>query len=206
MGLLVGLILHLTTALGLMLSILLLSSSLLLNVKADVNHHVKLSISTVDLDYRKFREDICSELTRSSFYPSYIENVGTRNPANFDYSIDQTKKSTLLPSSQDLNPDNETRKPIWYVQERPSCSNIMLLTTQELIRNKIKILDFRDSRLGELSPKGGPSQQCLACDNCLDGYLLILTDDGLSKSMLERLGFKHVDSMEKYIDGVRNGK
>jgi hypothetical protein len=114
-------------------------------------------------------------------FHSYTWNVGTRNPANFDYSINQTNKSTLLPSSRDINPDNETQEPSWYVQERPSCSNILLLTTRELIRNKIKILDFRDSRLGELSPKGGPSQHCLACDNCLDGYLLILTNDGFSK-------------------------
>jgi hypothetical protein len=199
-------------ALGLMLVTLLLSPSLLLNVKADINHHLRLNISTMDLDYRKFMDDNCSELNKSSFYRywdhfhSYIENVGIRNLANLDYSINQTNKFKLMPSSQDLNPDNETQEPIWYVQERPSCSNIMLPTTQELERNKIEILDFRDSRLGELSAKGGPSQQCLACDNCVDGYLLILTDDVLSKSILESLGFKHVDSMEKYIDRIRNGK
>jgi hypothetical protein len=50
-------------------------------------------------------------------FHSYTWNVGTRNPANFDYSINQTNKSTLLPSSRDINPDNETQEPSWYVRE-----------------------------------------------------------------------------------------
>jgi hypothetical protein len=212
MGLLVGLILHLLKALGPMLVVLLLSPSLFLNVKADINHPLTLGISSVDSGYRKFRDDNCSEIIKTSLYHysdhfhSYIGKVGMRNSFNFDYSISQANKSKLLPISQDLNTDIQTQESIWYVQAKPSCSNIRLLTIQELERNNIKILDFRDSRLGESSPKGGPSQQCLACDDCIVGYLLILTDDELSKSMLERLGFKHVNSMEKYIDWIRNGK
>jgi hypothetical protein len=74
-------------------------------------------VSTLNLDYRKFREDICSELTRSSLYRysdhfhSCIENVGTRNPASFDYSINQTNKSTILLSLQDPDPYDETQEP-----------------------------------------------------------------------------------------------
>lgn len=210
-GRVADLTLFLNMTLAFMLTIFLLPPSSQSIVHADVNHHVRLKISIMDFDNHKFRVDNCSELTASSLYHYSdhfhynIENVGIRDPADIDYSIDHINKFDLLLSSQHLNPNNETQKPTWYVQEKPSCSNIMLFSLQELKRNKIVILDFRDSRLGEMSLKGGPSQQCLACDSCIDGYLLILTNDELSKSILEHFGFKHVDSMEKYIVRIKNG-
>lgn len=167
-------------------AIFLFSSPLFSVVEAYVDPSGKLNLSTIDFDYYESKQANCSVFTAYSLY---------HNSDKIPLSLSQ------LP-----NPNNETQKLTWYVQERPSCSNIILYTFEELKRNNIDIIDFRDSRLGEVSPKGAPSEQCLACDICIDAYLLILTDDELSKSTLEHLGFKQVDSMEKYIDKIKYGK
>jgi hypothetical protein len=187
--------LYLTMSFALILVIFLFSSSLFTIVEADVNQqYVKLNLSTIDFDYYGFKGANCSAFT--AYYLYHYSDLFHL------YSLDEIP----LSSSQLPNSNNETQKLTWYVQERPSCSTIILYTLEGLKRNGIDIVDFRDSRLGELSPKGAPSQQCLACDNCIDAYLLILTDDELSKSTLEHLGFKQVDGMEMYIDRIKYGK
>jgi hypothetical protein len=168
--------------------ILLFSSSISIfsPIGAYTSPYAEMNLSTIDLDYYESKQANCSTLTAYLLYQN------------------SSKIPQLL--SQLPNPNNETQELTWYVQERPSCSNVILYTLEELKRNDIDIIDFRDSRLGELSPKGAPSQQCLACNICIDAYLLILTDDELSKSTLEHLGFKQVESMEKYIEKIRYGK
>ena len=185
-------------------------TTLYLNVEAKDNEFENLNFSIKDFD--KFKEYSCSMPIKSflsnssnSFY-TYFRQAMIKDNISIDYSLNKYNELTLIPILQKYNLNNEINKIDWYVQEKPSCSGIRLYDLEELKRNGINILDFRDSRLGELAPKGAPSQQCLVCTNCIDAYLLILTDDKLSKSKLENLGFKQIDNIEKYIDRIKYGK
>ena len=113
--------------------------------------------------------------------------------------------SNNFTQSQLYKTDNETAKPMWYLQEKRSCSDVKLYNLDHIKESGIRVIDFLDSRLGQISPKGAPSQQCLACNACIEAYLLILVDDDSSKSRLESLGFKHIDNIEKYIDTIKHG-
>jgi hypothetical protein len=130
----------LATGFAFIQAMFLFSSPLFSIVEAYVDPPAKLNVSTIDFDYYESKQANCSAFRAYSLYPN--------------------SDKRLLSLSQVPNPNNETQKLTWYVQERPSCSNIILYTLEELKRNDIDILDFRDTRLGELSPKGAPSQQC----------------------------------------------
>jgi hypothetical protein len=115
------------------------------------------------------------------------------NNNDIDYSLNKSKEFSI-PALDDKYYetvlDNGTEKLGWYVQEKPQCSNIILFAPEQLEGMGVKINDFRYM--------GQDVGVCLACDICPADYLLILTNDKQSKSILLGLGFKEVDDISKY--------
>jgi hypothetical protein len=182
------------------------------NIEAKSSKIITLIDATLVSNNYKSKEISCinNVLQRSNY-----ELVGVKHITDFSYiqNRDLTDYSSFRSNnykfmqSQLYKTNNETAKPRWYVQEKPSCSNIKLYDLEYLKRIGVSVIDFRDSRLGEFSLKGGPSQECLTCNVCIEAYLLILidSDDELSKSRLEQFGFRNIDNVQKYINGIKYG-
>jgi hypothetical protein len=115
----------------------------------------------------------------------------TITSASIIYSTNRAEECPLNNiSSNETASENQTEKLNWFVQEKPQCSDVILYTTEQLKAMGVKINNFRSM--------DSDVMVCLSCDFCPDDYLLVLTDDKQSKSILLDLGFMPVDDLSKY--------
>jgi hypothetical protein len=181
------------------------------NIEAKGNEIVNLTCPMLLLpsDSNEFREaNSANVLSRWNYDLAAFKHItyfGKLQSTDLvDYISDRNNNE--LNQSQFYKTNNETANARWYLQEKRSCSDVNLFDLDYLKRSGIHVIDFRDSRLGQFSPKGAPAQQCLACNACIEAYLLVLVDDEPSTSRLQSLGFKHIDNIETYIDTIKYGR